>query len=183
MKRILLLCLLLAWDPAVAAGFDRVLPERSAVAFTFKQMGVAVEGRFRRLAGRIAFDPARPQSGSAELEVDLGSIDAGSDEAGDEARSRNWFDLARFPAARFVSTGVAPLGGGRYRITGRLTIKGITRELSVPASFVREGALGRFEGGFALKRLEFRIGEGVWADTETVADEVQVRFRIVVAPA
>lgn len=178
----LLLSLALASaTPALAVQYDRILPAQSRLAYVSKQMGVPVEGGFRRFTAQFAFDPARPEAAQAALEVDLASIDAGSREVNEEVLGRNWFDVRRFPSARFVSTGLRHLGGGRYEVRGQLTLKGRTRELAAPFTYRPEGEHAVLEGGFVLKRLDFGIGEGPWGDTDTVADEVQVKFRFLAA--
>lgn len=177
------LVLLAGAGGAWAVEYQKVLPEKSEIRFVSHQMGVPVEGRFPRFDAKLAFDPAQPDSGKAEITVDLGAIDTGSEEANAEARTRGWFDIKNFPKASFVSTSVKPLSGNRYEISGKLTIKGRTREITAPASFRQDGPNGVMEGSFTLKRLEFAIGEGPWSDVDTVADEVQVRFKVTAAPA
>lgn len=163
---------------AHAVEYHAVLPERSTLAFEFGQMGVPVKGGFKRFATELRFDPARPEAGRARIEIDLGSIDAGSPEADEEAAGKLWFNSAVFPKATFVSSGVRALGGNRYALHGTLTLKGRRRPLIVPVTYTpgREGAT--FDGAFVLKRLDFGIGEGMWADVSAVANEVRVRFRI-----
>lgn len=176
------LALAVALPPAQAAEFGRLLPEKSSLGFVSRQMGVPVEGRFRKFTAAIVFDPAKPAQGSARLDVDLASIDAGSPEATDEVAGKSWFDVKVFPVASFVSTAVWPLGGERYEVAGRLSIKGRSRDIVVPAVFRQEGGNGVFAGTFTLKRLDFALGEGMWSDVATVANEVQIRFHIVTSP-
>jgi polyisoprenoid-binding protein YceI len=76
---------------------------------------------------------------------------------------------------------VRALGADRFEARGQLSIKGMTRDVIAPFTVKRTGESTVYEGGFSLSRLQFSIGEGIWSDTETVADEVQVRFRIVQA--
>jgi polyisoprenoid-binding protein YceI len=177
---LILFALLLA---APFARADTVDYKKSRVAFTFKQMNVPVEGSFPKFTANVAFDAANPQKGRAEIEVDLGSIDTGSADGDTEAKRKPWFNVESFPKARFVSTAVQPLGPDRLQVSGTLTIKGRTREMTVPVSMKHYPAGTAYEGTFSLPRLQFGIGEGPWADTETVADEVQVRFRIFVSSA
>ena len=132
----------------------------------------------------MVFRPKEPAQFRAELEIELGSIDlAISEDSEAEVRRPLWFDTAKFPVAKFVSTGVRDLGGDRYEISGTLTMKGIARDVVVPIA-LRKDASGNSiaEGQFTLKRLEFRIGEGVWADTSAVANEVVVRVRVTLSP-
>lgn len=167
---------------AQAAEYGQVLADKSSLSFVSKQMGVPVEGSFRKFNVALAFDPAQPAKASARMDVDLGSIDAGSKDANDEVVGKSWFNIKAFPAASFVSTGVKPLGGDRYEVAGKLTIKGKTQDVVAPATFKQQGGTGVFDGGFVLKRLDFAIGEGPWSDIATVANEVQIRFHIVATP-
>ena len=147
-----------------------------------RQMGVPVEGRFRKFSASLSFDPARPAAASARFELDLASVDAGSRDANDEVVGKAWFNLKAFPGASFVSTAVKPLGGERYELAGKLTIKGKTQDIVAPMSFRQEAGNGVFDGAFTLKRLDFAVGDGVWSDVSTVANEVHIKFRIVAAP-
>ncbi len=166
-------------QPVHAQRVAAIDPAKSEIRFVSKQMGVPVEGRFRKFTGKVDFDPARPAASKAEIEVDLGSIDTGSEEADTEVKTKGWFNIAAFPTARFVSTAVKPLGSGRYEVSGKLTIKGKGIDVTTPVTTRQDGANTVFEGAFTLMRLQYGIGEGVWSDTDTVANEVQVRFRLV----
>lgn len=168
---------------ARAAEFGLFQPEKSSLTFVSKQMGVPVDGTFKKFAATLAFDPARPAAASAKFDLDLASIDAGSKDANDEVVGKAWFNLKTFPTASFVSTAVKPLGGDRYELAGKLTIKGKAQDIVAPMSFRQEGANGVFDGSFTLKRLDFAVGDGIWSDVSAVANEVQIKFRIVAAPA
>lgn len=169
--------------PAAAVEYTAVQPDKSALTFTAKQMGVPVDGKFGRFSTQIAFDPARLPAARATIEIQLASIDAGSQEANDEVVGKQWFDVRNFPTARFVSTGVRALGGNRFEVAGQLTMKGRSREVAAPFTFQPRGELAQFEGSFTIRRADFGIGEGVWADFGTVANDIQIRFRFVAAAA
>jgi polyisoprenoid-binding protein YceI len=126
----------------------------------------------------MRFDPAKPEAASAQVEIDLASIDAGSSEANDESAGRLWFNRSVYPKATFISSQVRALGNNRYEMRGSLTLKGRSREIVVPVTYLPGKNAATFDGSFVLKRLDFGIGEGMWADVTTVANEVQVRFRI-----
>lgn len=180
---LLLVAGLLLAGHALASQFDRILTQQSQLSFVSRQMGVPVQGEFRRFNARIAFDPARPETAQASLEVELASFDMGSKEVYDEVMGRNWFDVRQFPTARFVSTGLKPLGGERFEVRGQMTLKGRTREVVAPFTYRLQGGNAVLEGAFPLKRLDYGIGTGPWGDTSIVADEVQVRFRFIAAQA
>ena len=162
---------------ALAAEFNSVQTDKSTLSFVYKQMGVPVDGRFRKFAVQLGFDPAKPAAARAALDLDLAGIDAGSAEANDEVAGKAWFNTKAFPQARFVSTAVKPLGGNRYEVSGKMTIKGRTQDVVAPFTFTPQGNAATFEGAFTLKRADFAIGEGAWADFGTVANEIQIKFR------
>jgi len=171
-----LLGLATAGTPAAAATVDYA---KSEIAFVSKQMNVPVNGRFRKFSAQIQFDPKKLDAARAEIEVDLASIDTGSAEADAEVAKKGWFDTGAFPKAKFASTSVRQIGPENFEARGKLTIKGISQDVIAPFEVKRAGDTLTYAGGFAIKRLQFRIGEGIWSDTDTVADEVQVKFRIV----
>lgn len=165
------------------AGAQGLLIDKSEIRFVSKQLGVNVEGRFRKWKANIVFLPTNLAKSKAEFDIDLGSIDLASDESETEIKSPRWFDTAKFPVAHFASTSIKDLGGDRYEIAGKLTLKGITRDVVVPIA-LKKDATGNSvaEGSFPVKRTDYNVGEGVWADTELVANDVIVRVRMVLPP-
>ena len=175
---VLALLAALAAPAAHAVEYRTVLPQQSTIHFEFRQMGVPVKGGFRRFATEMAFDPAKPEAARAQIEIDLASIDAGSPEADDDSAGKLWFNRSAYPKATFVSSQIRALGDNRYEMRGTLTLKGRSREMSVPVTYMPGKNAAIFDGSFVLRRLDFGIGEGMWADVATVANEVQIRFRI-----
>ena len=163
------------------ATFNQVVADKGRIDFVFKQMNVPIEGHFRTFKTDLDFNPSAPEKSSVRLELDLASIDAGSSEANKEVVGKSWFNVKQSPKATFVSTAVKPLGGNRYEVAGTLTIKGKTQTVTAPVTVTQQGNTATFDGGFTLKRLEFAIGDGMWADTSVVANEVDVRFHAVAA--
>lgn len=173
----LTLALLLAWPAAEAQQPRKIDRAKSSIRFVTTQMNVPVEGRFTRFDATVAFDPAKPEATKAEFEVDLGSIDLGNAEGETEAKRKVWLNVEGFPKAKFVAESVRPAGPGKYTATGPLTIKGTSQPVTAPFTLNDAGNVRTVEGQFTMKRLAFRIGEGPWSDTDTVADDVLVRFR------
>ncbi len=180
MIRVLLFLMLIL--PACPACIEAapVLRDGSQIVFTSRQMGVPIRGEFARFDADVRFDPKDVKGSGAAISIDIGSIDAGSDDATVEIKRRTWLDAAGHPRAEFVSSSLAPLGPGLYRVAGKMTIKGTTREVAAPFSAKKEKDNWLFEGKFVLKRLDFNIGEGAWADTDTVDNEVEVAFKFYV---
>src|SRR5579864_3114350 len=100
------------------AGAQAVLIDRSEIRFLSRQMGVNVEGRFRRWKANIAFLPKDPEASKADFEIDLASVDLASDEAEAEMKQSSWLDTAKFPVAKFVSKKVRDTGVDKYEVTG-----------------------------------------------------------------
>lgn len=178
MKRIFLVALIaaaLAAQPAFAQ--QKIIPGKSSIRFVTRQMNVPVEGQFKKFDATVTFDPAKPEATKAQFEVDLGSIDLGNEEGETEARRKAWLNVPAFPKATFVATSVKSLGAGKFEASGPLTIKGVSQNVVAPFTLTEALGVRTVEGQFPLKRLQFKIGEGPWSDTDTVADEVLVRFR------
>ena len=165
---------------ATTARAEGVDVAKSEIAFSITQMGVRFDGRFDRWRGDIDFRQDALARSTAAIDIDLASVDLASDDSDAAARGPLWLDTAKFPIARFRSTAITVDGGDRYRVTGRLTLKGITRDCVVPIRVTTDGAGNRVATGtFTLKRLEYHVGEGEWADPATVADDIAVRIRLV----
>jgi len=182
MKALLSTLLLGALALSGPASAQTVVPEQSEVAFTTRQMGVPVEGRFKRWSASIRFDPRQPQAAQVDFTIDTASLAFGAAETEAEAAKPGWFHVAKFPQARFVSSSVRSTGAGRFEVLGQLTLKGQTREVRVPVTLApAAGGLHTASGSFTLRRLDFKIGDGDWNDPSLVADEVLVRLRLVLA--
>jgi polyisoprenoid-binding protein YceI len=165
--------------PAAARQFIAIDYAKSRVAFAAKQMNAPFEGNFRKFEAKLAWDAAKPENSRAEVVIDVASIDIGDRMFDDEAKSKTFFNAPQFPQARFVSSAVKALGGGRYEAAGKLTIKGIARDVVMPFTVKSEGGASVFDGAVSIRRLDFKIGEGSWTDTGILADDVQVRVRLV----
>lgn len=182
MIRLLTALGLLAFGVAHAAEFSVVQIDKSSITFVTKQMNVPIDGAFHKFAAQISLDPAKPQAGRANIEIDIASIDTGFAQASYEAQGKNWFDAERFPKATYASSTIKALGGDRYEAAGKMTMKGKALELRVPFTARQDKGVLEVDGTFPLKRLDYGIGAGDWADTSVLADEVQVKFHLVVGP-
>ena len=159
----------------------KIIRERSYIRFVTKQMNVPVEGQFRTFDGTVTFNPINPAATKADFSVDTGSIDLHNEEGETEAKRKAWLDVPGFPVARFTTTGVKALGNNKFEAAGKLTLKGVSADVVAPFTVTDANRLRTVEGQFPLKRLQFKVGEGPWSDTDTVADEVMVRFRFTIS--
>lgn len=170
--------LMLAQPVLAQAKPAQLQAAQSELAFTSKQMGVPVEGKFKRFDAQLAFDPKKPETGKVSFTIELGSASLGDAAVDAELVKPAWFDVKKIPQASFQSSAIKALGNHRYEVTGKLAIKGQTRDLVVPVTLAQSGANTTATGAFAIKRLDFKIGDGEWADTSMVANDVQVRFKL-----
>lgn len=166
---------LCATQPVAAQTADLA---RSEISFGFKQENVPGSGKFRKFTAQVTFDAAKPEATKAAIDVDVNSIDFGDDNWNRDALGASWFNGKQFPKSTFVVGGAKTLGGGRFEAPGKFTLKGISRDIVVTFTVKADAAGTLLEGTAPLKRLDYKIGEGSWADTSVVANEVAVRFKL-----
>lgn len=164
--------------PAAAQTTDLA---KSQISFGFKQENVPGEGKFRKFNAQVSFDAARPEATRASIEVDVTSVDLGDVGWNSDIQGASWFNTKQFPKATFVVSGAKAVGGGRFEAPAKFTLKGVTRD-SVATFTAKADAGGTLlEGAVPLKRNDYKIGDGPWADTSVVANEVAVRFKVYLA--
>lgn len=172
----------LALTLAVTSAEAQTDLAKSTVSATAKQLGVPIEGKFKKFAAAIVFNPAQLSQASAKVDIDVGSYDMGSPEYNKEVTGRDWFAAAQFPKATFVSSSVVTAGAGKYTVAGKLTLKGKTVDVAIPVTFRTDGATQVFDGALPIRRTVFNIGDGEWKDTSVVADEVLIKIHVVTTP-
>lgn len=163
---------------APCAAAQTVDLARSEITFGFRQENVPGSGRFRKFTAAVEFDATKPEAMRASVEVDVTSVDLGDPGWNSDIQGVPWFGTRKFPTATFVATGAKALGGGRFEAPAKFTMKGVTRD--VVATFTAKADAGGtlLEGAVPLKRIEFGVGDGAWADTSVVANDVAVRFKV-----
>lgn len=154
---------------------------KSSVTATGKQLGVPVDIKFGRFDAAVNYNPADLAASTARVDIDVSSVDLGSQEYNAELKKKDWFDAARYPKATFVSSAFRQGAGGKVDVVGKLTIKGVTQDVTAPVTVRQEGAGQVFEGALPIKRNVFHVGDGEWKDTSVVADDVTIKFRFVTA--
>jgi len=163
---------------AQAVEYNRVNTTASQISFTYKQMGAPMYGIFGKFEATLDFDSNDLGNARTTLHIDLSSIDAGSDDANTELVKPAWFDTEKFPVAVFQSTRFAEVAEHRYLVDGQLTLKGMTRAVQVPVELKPGSGIGVFDGEMILKRNEFGLGAGEWADS-VVSTEIVIKFKVV----
>jgi polyisoprenoid-binding protein YceI len=171
----------------VTAGTYQVDAAHTQVAWEVNHMGFSIlEGLFGASGGSLTIDPAHPAATKVEVTFQIDQLSVTAPAFANHLKSDQIFDAAKYPTARFVSTAVAPRGADKASITGNLTIKGITKPVTLDATFVGAGVnpmnkkanIG-FSATGSIKRSDF--GVGLYAPA--VSDEVKLHIHAAFAGA
>ncbi len=171
----------------MAANIWNIDPSHSAIHFSVRHMVVSkTRGRFTKWGGQIAFDPADPAQGSVEVNIDPASLDTADAQRDAHLRSADFFDVEKFPAASFKSTGIEDLGGGQLRVRGNLTVHGVTRPVVLEALYEGNGKdpWGGERAGFSasttIDRREFGLQWNKALETGgvLVGDKVELTLEV-----
>jgi polyisoprenoid-binding protein YceI len=179
MKIIKLFAAIIFSANALIANAGAIDASKSSVTATFKQLGVAVDTKFKTFSGQIDFDAANAATAKAQLVLQVASFDMGDAEYNKEVQKKEWFNAAQFPQATFVTTAIKPISANKLQAQGKLTIKGKSLDVNVPIDFKQDAKTQTFSGSLLIKRLYFNIGEGEWKDTDTLADDIIIKFNII----
>ncbi|WP_405998286.1 YceI family protein [Streptomyces sp. NBC_00829] len=176
-------------DPALAAltGDYSIDPAHSSIGFTVRHAMVTnVRGSFGEFSGSLRLNGTDPQRSTAEIDVKIASIDTGIADRDAHLRSGDFFEAEQFPLMTFRSTGAEQLGGDAYRISGDLTIKDVTRPLSIGLEFngsatdVYGNERVGFEGSAEILRSDWGLTWNAALETGgvMVSDKVRLTFDI-----
>jgi polyisoprenoid-binding protein YceI len=153
----------------------------SKLAFSVWYEGEDLSGSFDDFKVKVLLDEGGSNPVVLEVEVRTGSADMNDREINEELMEPEWFDSASFPLAAFTSSAIQPVASG-YLASGQLRLKGITQELDLPLQWERDGDRGRLSGSVVLSRREWQVGTGEWASDASLADRVEVRYEVMLAP-
>jgi polyisoprenoid-binding protein YceI len=166
-------------DPSQApSGAYRLETAHSQLLFAIPHFGLTnYYGRFDRLSGTLNFDANQPEKSAVSITVDTTSVDTPSAELNNELKGANVFDAGDFPAATFKSTSVTRTGPDRGTITGDLTIRGVTKSVTLDAVFgggapnpLSDSYSLGFHASATIKRSDFGMTDMIW--NSMVGDEV-----------
>jgi polyisoprenoid-binding protein YceI len=178
---------LLLLSPAMAAAdpvIYKVDVDHSGVSFSVRHFVSNVSGRFRDFDGVIKYDKANPAASSVEFTVRAASIDTTNNDRDEHLRSKDFFDVQKFPTLTFSSTQVAAKDGTSLNVTGNLTLHGVTRSITLPVSLLGtvrtpRGEKAGFETVFKIDRKEFGI---IWNNVldsgPVLGDDVKITIEV-----
>jgi polyisoprenoid-binding protein YceI len=159
---------------------------KSTLEFQFVQAGAQNKGKFNRFAVTLDLSPDNLAASKLDVVVETSSLDTGDKERDDTLKSADLLSAAKFPQARFTSSQIAKTANG-YDAVGKLTLRGVSRDIHVPFTFRTADEQGKpagyLLGKTTLKRLDFGVGQGDWKSTEWVGNEVSVSYSLRLVPA
>lgn len=160
--------------PAAEWSLDR---GASSLGFVAAYDEIPFEGRFGEFDARIRFDPGEPTDGSFMVNIDLASVDTNSPDRDEGMLESEWFDTDRHPLATFTSTSFERMPeDNRFTVTGDLTIKDITKSVTAEFLWVETNTVAHLNGSTDVRRDDFNIGSGDWAEDDTIAFDVRIVF-------
>lgn len=181
MKRLAILLLSLALPLAATAADYAVQPAASTLGFSGTFQGEAFQGKFKQWHATIRYDAADLASSRFDVEVTLASVDTGDSDRDTALPGSDFFDAAKFPKAHFVTTGFRQ-DGAKVIADGNLTLRGVTRPVSLDVAFKPQGDGATLDVAGTVKRLDFGVGGGDYADTSVIGADVKVAAHLQLAP-
>jgi len=179
MKWTLPFVILLMLSGPVGAAEWRMDAAESAVTFAIVIEGTPTEGTFPRFNAEIDFDPARLDQSKAVIVFDLTHIEAFYSDVAENLKKESWFDVKRFPEARFVSQRFRHLGGRKFQVTGDLTIRDVTRRETLDFTLTRyDEQQAEILGRMTISRLTYGVGQAAWRSVSMVAEQVDLTVKI-----
>jgi polyisoprenoid-binding protein YceI len=155
--------------------------EKSRLEFVGVQAGAEFKGAFRKFTAAVDFAPDDLPNSRFDVQVDLNSVDSMDKDRDTTIRGSDIFDVAHFPTAHYVTRSIAKTAAG-YTAVGALTLRGVTKDVTIDFQFVPGAAGAKLDGSGKLKRLDFGAGQGDWKSTEWVADAVKITFSLTLKP-
>ena len=170
---------------SVAASTLEIDRSHSEVAFQVRHMFSKVRGRFTDFSGEIHYDESHPEHSRVEAVVQAASIDTAEPDRDKHLRTSDFFEVEKYPTLQFRSISIQPKAGA-FEVTGDLTIHGVTKRLTFPATLLGSGrdAYGAekvgFEAEFAISRKDFNLHWNAPLETGgfLVGDEVKVMLTV-----
>ncbi|KAF1711266.1 hypothetical protein CSC70_04945 [Pseudoxanthomonas kalamensis DSM 18571] len=170
---------MMASAPARAA--DYLQAPGSTLVFATQYDGEIFTGRFGGFKTRLSFDPARLEAASLEVVIDLAGTDTGNDDRDSTLVGSAFFDVGKYAQARYSARTFRDLGDGRYAADGTLSLHGVSKPVTLTFTWT-PGERPVLAGRARVRRLDFGIGSGDWADTALIPDEVAISTKVVLQP-
>ncbi|HUA80866.1 MAG TPA: YceI family protein [Dyella sp.] len=175
--RALALVLALA-APCLATASDYTVQPGSTLGFADSFQGSSFDGHFDKWTAAISYDQTQLASSKFDVTVDLSSAKTGDNDRDSALPGADFFDVAKFPQAHFVTTAFHQQGS-QVVADGMLTLRGVTKPVSLNVIFKPQGSGATLDVSGSLKRLDFGVGGGQYADTSVIGADVKITAHLV----
>jgi polyisoprenoid-binding protein YceI len=176
-----LLVAALASATGTAFAADYVQAPGSTLTFAGSYQGETFTGRFPGFVTKLTFDPQKLAASKLDVGIPLATATTGNEDYDGEMRGDAFFNSAKFPQARYTATKFRALGGNRYAADGVLSLHGVSKPVTLAFTWT-PGAKPVLAGKATVKRLDFGVGGGDWADTSLLPNEIAVSTKVVLQP-
>jgi polyisoprenoid-binding protein YceI len=149
--------------------------DQSSVRFKIKNFGLNVEGSFSDLMGTVKFDPSDLSSSKVNVSILASTLTTGISLRDKHLKKEEYFDVANYPRIQFTSTDITLTKQNEYIVSGKLTLKKTTKQISFPFTSKKMEKNYVLKGEFTLDRTAYDVGENSFS----LADEVTVQLSIV----
>lgn len=160
-----------------ASAADYAVQPASTLGFTGSFQGASFDGSFRQWHAAISYDPAHLAQSKFDVDVTMASVAVSDKDQQGALPGKDFFDVAQYPVAHFVTTGFRNVGG-KVVADGQLTLRGTTRPVSLAVDFKPQGRNATLDVSGSLKRLDFGVGGGDYADTSMIGADVKVHAHL-----
>lgn len=178
-RPVLLVALALSTAPAFATDYTQA--PGSGLAFAGKYQGETFTGTFPGFATKMSFDPQQLATAKLEVTIPLATATTRNSDYDGQMRGESFFNSAKFATATYSATKFRALGSNRYAADGILSLHGVSKPVTLEFTWT-PGAKPVLAGSATVKRLDFGVGAGDWADTKLIPDAIAVSTKVVLQP-
>lgn len=164
--------------PCIATAADYTVQPGSTLGFADSFQGSGFDGHFDKWTAAISYDQTKLASSKFDVTVDLSSAKTGDNDRDSALPGADFFNVATYPQAHFVTTAFHQQGG-QVVADGMLTLRGITKPVSLNVVFKPQGSGATLDVSGSLKRLDFGVGGGQYADTSVIGADVKITAHLI----
>jgi polyisoprenoid-binding protein YceI len=166
--------------PAQAADYTQA--PGSTLSFSGKYQGDTFNGSFPGFVAKFSFDPKQLATSKLDVTIPLANATTRNSDYDGELHGVSFFNSRKFPQARYTANAFRSLGGNRYAADGTLSLRGVSKPVTLTFTWT-PGAKPVLNGTAVVKRLEFGVGSGDWADTSVIPNDIKVTTKVVFSVA
>lgn len=168
----------------------QVIQDKSRLGFTASYASTKFDGKFGKFKAKILFDPKHPEAGSFDVKIDTTSITTYSSERDSIIGDEDWFYFSKYPTSTYVTKSIKAVSGNKYVAVGTLDLKGHKKDVVLhftwneyPNGNVKVVGEARMQADANIKRTDFGIGSGTYANDDTIGFGVKVKVNLLLKKA